>query len=198
MSKLETKISELERELALKKGFQAVKFVLPKALPDDVSTEIHSKLREIADGLALSKEQIAVDYGSLEVRMLSQFTEEEITTLKMLAETVLKKAINPSSTPLTALSGTTNASSVPTVAPTGASPGGSSVHVPTAYKAAPKKAKILTAENVRGEGRKFATPDDEVFVSNPEKVDEHGMVSATHMRKGVMIKIPLDDIEFFS
>lgn len=175
MSKLESKISELERELALKKGFQAVKFVLPKNLPDDVSTEIQSKLREIADSLALQKEQIQGD--STPTTGVSVFTEQEVSTLKMLADTVMRKASPKGEVPV--------ASSVPTYVPP----------TPKSY-GTPRKAKILTAENVRGEGKKFAAPDDEIYIANPEKIDDHGMVSATHMKRGIMLKIPVDDVDF--
>lgn len=180
MSKLESKISELERELALKKGFQAVRFVLPKNLPDDVSTEIQSKLREIADSLALSKEQITGD----NVSAISAFTEQELSTLKMLAATVLNRA-NGNGAGGSGIAVVTN--------PVTGEP-----YVPPVQKSygTPKKAKILTAENVRGEGRKFAAPDDEIYIANPEKVDDHGMVSATHMKRGIMLKIPLDDLAF--
>lgn len=182
MSDLESKITELERELALKKGFQAVKFVLPKGTPDDVATEIQSKLREIADGLALSKEQLS----SGDIPTTVTFTAEETQALRMVAETVLKRqsGSNTSTTP--------NAKSVPT---TGVETAGSST-AESKSNVNPRKARIITTENVRGEGRKFAASEDDVYVPNPEKIDSNGMVSATHMRRGVMLKIPLDDLQF--
>lgn len=182
MSNLESKISELERELALKKGYQAVKFVLPKNLPDDVATEIQSKLREIAESMALKKEQLASD--DTPTTAASVFTEEETKALKMIAETVIKKT-NGSPTP--ASNGTVNGG--PAVVSTQGN------HVPKNVGIS-RKAKVMTAENVRGEGRRFIAPEDELFIGNPDKVDDHGMVSATHMKRGVMVKIPIDDIEF--
>lgn len=173
MSKLESTITELERQLALKKGFQAVKFVLPKTTPTDVAEEIQAKLREIAEGLALSKEQLAPSEAAP-----GAFTSEQVDALKMLADTVLKKV---NGAPAQAASAVP---AQPYVPPT-----------PKSY-GSPRKAKIMTAENVRGEGKRFAAPDDEIYVPNPEKVDEHGMVSATHMKRGIMLKIPVEDIEF--
>ncbi len=183
MSQLETKISELERELALKRGYQAVKFVLPKSLPEDVASEIQGKLREIAEGLALSKEQLKSDEPT---SGMAVFTAEETNALKMLAETVLKRTAGTPSTPSTASSGT-----VATPAPT------SQNHVAKTY-GSPRKARVLTSENVRGEGKRYVAPEDELYVANPEKVDDHGMISATHMKRGVMIKIPVDDVDFLT
>jgi hypothetical protein len=64
--------------------------------------------------------------------------------------------------------------------------------------AEPKKAKIQITENIRGEARKYAVIDDEVYVPDPDKTDVHGMVSAVHSRRGGMMKIPLDDLTFIS
>jgi len=175
MSNLETKISELERELALKKGYQAVKFVLPKSLPDDVATEIQSKLREIAESLALKKDQLSGD--DTPTTAASIFTAEESQALKLIAASVLKKTINPPTPPTNVLNETITPAKIPPVS---------------------KKAKLITTENVRGEAKKYATIDDEIFVSDPSAVDAHGMVAATHMKRGGMIKVPLDDIDFLS
>lgn len=170
MSDLESRISELERELALKKGFQAVKFVLPKNLPDDVATEIQNKLREIADSLALKKDQLSPDNTP------TTFNSEEVAVIKMLAQSALKRSVPVTTSVITA-----------TVAPT-----------ELVQKPAPiqKKAKLILTENIRGEAKKYATVDDEVFVSDSNSVDAHGMVSATHMRRGGMMRVPLDDLEF--
>lgn len=186
MNNLDQSINALERELALKKGYQSVKFVLPKSTPDDVAQEIQTKLREIADSLALKP---GVDYGALEPRIMVAFTDAEVETLKMVAQTVLQKQNGK---------GDTAQGITPTVGDKQtASPGGASVHTKQDYGPA-RKARVLTAENVRGEGRKFTAPEDELWIPNPEKVDDHGMVSATHMKRGAMIKIPLDDVEFVS
>ena len=179
MSELETKITELERELALKKGYQAVKFVLPKSTPDDVAEEIQKILREIADGLAVSKEQLAGS-GSMAPAHFP-FSNDEVLVLKMLISAVESKTNGSSSNGA-------GASSMPT-------PPTAQDHV-AKFHGEPRKAKILTAENVRGEARKYAAPDDEIYVPNPEKMDDHGMVSATHMKRGAMMKIPVDDIEW--
>jgi len=179
MSNLETKISELERELALKKGYQAVTFKLPKGTPDDVAEEIQAKLREIANGLALSREELS---GGATIAA-SVFTAEEVASLKMIAETVAKKV---------------NAQLVVDVKTYTGSEASvrNNDHVPKPSNTSPRKAKIVTSENVRGEGRRYAAADDEIYVANPDKVDAHGMVSATHMKRGAMLKIPLDDIDF--
>lgn len=177
VSKLSTSISDLERELALKKGYQAVKFVLPKSTPDDVAKEIQDKLREVAESLAMKSLPPGVEV----VELPGTFTGAQLNALKMLADTVLKKAAPQGDVPVTT-------APMPLI-PTPAAP--STARVPQ-----PRKAKIVTAENVRGEAKRFAGPDDEIYIPDPDKLDAHGMVSATHMRKGMMMKIPLDDVEF--
>lgn len=179
MSNLESSISELERQLALKKAYQAAKIVLPKGTPADVAEEVQKKLRELADGLAMSQEKHAVGSES------SDFSPEQLQALKMLADSVISRA-----------NGAPPASFAPTTPPAqGPTPGGSSDHKPQ-FGGRARKAKIVTVENIRGEARKYAAPDDEIYVPNSEKKDDHGMVSATHMRKGMQMKIPVDDLEF--
>lgn len=183
MSDLETKISELERELSLKKGFQSIRFVLPKYLPADVATEIQTTMRKLADGLALNKDKSTVNYGELEAKMLAQFSSQEVDVLKMLAAQVMKKA-NPVS------EGAIPAQAQPEKS------------VSTVHSAKPKmegrNAKVIVTENVRGEGKKYIAVDDELFVGNPSSVDKNGMVSATHMKRGFVVKVPLDDLEFLT
>lgn len=183
MSKLESTISELERQLALKKAYQAVKFSLPKNTPEDVAAEIQQRLRELSDGLALSQEKHA------EASESSIFSEEEVSVLKMLVASVQAKQ-SGTPPPAGTVPGSDNSAKKE-----GASPGGSSEHKPS-FGGRARKAKIVTAENIRGEARKFAAPDDEIYVPNSDKQDDHGMVSATHMRKGMQMKIPVDDLEF--
>lgn len=183
MSNLESSISELERQLALKKAYQAAKITLPKGTPEDVATEVQTKLRELAEGLAMSQEKHAV--GSVS----TDFSPEQLEALKLLADATIARSKGGTPPP---------ASSVPGSAPDekkGASPGGASTHQ-ASFGGRARKAKIVTAENIRGEARKYAAPDDEIYVANSEKVDDHGMVSATHMRKGMMMKIPVDDLEY--
>jgi len=186
MSKLESTISELERQLALKKAYQAVKFTLPKGTPEDVAAEVQTKLREWSEALALSGEQqvsSSFNYGEAESKLLASFTAEQLEALKLIADATLAKTKG-------------NANPVPAApAAQGPTPGGASVHQPKS-SGSPRKAKILVTENVRGEGKRVANVDDEVYVPNPEKVDDHGMVSATHMRRGIMLKIPVDDLDF--
>lgn len=180
MSNLETTITELERQLAVKKAYQAIKISLPKNTPEDVATEVVTKIIELAEGLALSQEKHA------EASESSTFSEAQIDVLKRIADSTIARA-----------NGAPPAGTAPTSTPGDkkASPGGSSEHK-ASFGGRSRKAKIVTAENVRGEARKFAAPDDELFVSNSEKLDEHGMVSATHMRKGVVLKIPAEDLEW--
>lgn len=173
MSDLESRISQLERELALKRGYQSVKFVVPKHLPVDVRDEIEAKLREIAESLALKADAATPSASNM------PFTAEEVDILKMVIDTVTKKTAGSTAT------------TVPT-GPSAVSTQGNHVPKPMGN---PRKAKIITVENVRGEGKRHAAPDDELYINNPDKVDDHGMVSATHMKRGFMIKIPLDDIE---
>lgn len=192
-SDLQTSISALERELALRKGYQAVKFNLPKTLPPDVADEIQTRLRQFTDAMALSAKQEPTADGDKAPGHFP-FSNDEVLVLKMLISAVESKT-NGGAPPLN--SGPVEipvAGSVPG-AKTKASPGGASTHQAVNH-GAPRKAKIITAENVRGEAKKYAAPDDELHIANPDKVDDHGMVSATHMRKGMMLKIPLDDVEF--
>lgn len=184
MSNLENAIIDLERQLALKKAYQAAKIVLPKGTPADVAEEVQDKLREFACGMAMDQDKPFPSLPS------SDFSAEQLDALKMIADATIARSKGGTPPPAGTVPGSDNAPKKE-----GATPGGSSEHK-ASFGGRSRKAKILVADNVRGEARKYAAPDDEIFIPNSEKTDDHGMVSATHMRKGMMMKIPVDDIEY--
>jgi hypothetical protein len=180
MSELESKIQQLEREVALKKAYQSVQISFPKSakLPEDVTQEVTQRLRDVAQKLALG----TADKGD-DTPTTLDLTSEEIQVLKMLAQSALKK------TKITLPATTVADESASQVMQAPAEP------KPVQE---PRKGKIQLTENIRGEAKRYAVIDDEVYVPNPETVDAHGMVSAIHTRRGGSMKIPLDDIAFVS
>lgn len=170
---LEEQIEKLQHQLALKKAFASVQFLWDE-IPDlPVFTQVEEALRSAALKLA---EGVETGIGSNAL-----FTEDEVSALKTLANSVINRSKKPAVSPEqlwdkeTLPQGTKAKPATPP--PTDGVKG--------------KKASLLYTDNVPKPYRAIAVSEMELMV-----LEEKGSRYLVTDLKGSQFLIPVDDIEF--
>lgn len=172
---LEQQIAELQQQLALKQAFAKVQFMWDE-MPDPVTFSlVEEKLREAANLLAQNLGAVTSKIIATPTAA-SQFTDEEVSALKTLANSLLNRQQKPAAT----IANLPHVESAPKPASQA-----------TTVNAANKKAMLLYTDNVPKPYRNLVTSETqlevlETFLSKYKVSDG----------KGSVFLIPHSDIEF--
>lgn len=177
---LKDKIKELEHKLAIKQAYLSLSFTFPRGnkIPQDIKDLIVHNLKEYATKLA-NDEESNINVNTVE----EEFSVEERKILKDIVARVLEKQKTPDQEKIEVTKeGTLTVTKIKTEV--------KKLTPEEKFDAAPKKASIITVDNIDASVKSKVDRTQEVRI-----IGSDSKMYCVQDRKGIQFWIPKDDVE---